>query len=606
MGTGGLTVYEDIVASTYTEPEGEGNPESQELGSLDPSSSSSSSSSDSDPDDDMGRESGVVLNAVLPSDEQRDTPGLGYVSSQSTEGDENQLLYPDDPDALLEEILQAGMLMLEDKQRDDDEEDEEEEEQGRSQIIHFTKLFELLHEGLFGTAAVQKAFFENIYDDDRSYMSFASITISCAKFVGIQNPDYVVELLDRKIKHEFPCHKQEYILTNEAFRASILNEPFGLHRKYIVLSTLQVSLIWFVCATAFLTNDIRRNGEVSEEQRHNWYENTIIPMSKEATKKSTTFDKYLAVINRQDFEYDGILYSMCLTTNALFLHTRHYPLSRSPNTLFQFSIKQPVFVMRRRGNFVLNFHDENPKTDPVSHIHVILKRDADPDMAHTAFLDLETPTFAGTSIREAVFEMWNRKSVKARYNKFMNMFWEHLFYTLHFDIDDTSMEGQQYAAILDDAKQNMKHRIEKREHAGVKRKNAAFSNEEKFVEDFLLVCDYENIVWGPGTAKKITSFFVEMTAYTTHRYNDYMRKVKERLEEPAGPSTEAAAAASIAAAAAGRKGNKRVGGTGASAATVSAIPKRGSRKVDEESPAQKREAKRKRKEEGKNAKRPKN
>eukprot|EP01050_Picozoa_sp_SAG11_P035855 SAG11_NODE_13355_length_658_cov_21.583184_2_plen_129_part_01 len=36
VGTGGLRVFEDIVASTYTEPEGEGNPESQDLGELDP------------------------------------------------------------------------------------------------------------------------------------------------------------------------------------------------------------------------------------------------------------------------------------------------------------------------------------------------------------------------------------------------------------------------------------------------------------------------------------------------------------------------------------------------------------------------------------------
>eukprot|EP01050_Picozoa_sp_SAG11_P018467 SAG11_NODE_2794_length_2963_cov_33.731494_3_plen_730_part_00 len=62
VGTGGLRVFEDIVASTYTEPEGEFNAESQDLGSLDPSSSSSSSSSD--PDDDMGRESGLVLDNV--------------------------------------------------------------------------------------------------------------------------------------------------------------------------------------------------------------------------------------------------------------------------------------------------------------------------------------------------------------------------------------------------------------------------------------------------------------------------------------------------------------------------------------------------------------
>eukprot|EP01050_Picozoa_sp_SAG11_P064069 SAG11_NODE_43955_length_160_cov_32.754098_1_plen_50_part_10 len=32
VGTGGFVEYEDVVASTYTEPEGEGNPESQDLG----------------------------------------------------------------------------------------------------------------------------------------------------------------------------------------------------------------------------------------------------------------------------------------------------------------------------------------------------------------------------------------------------------------------------------------------------------------------------------------------------------------------------------------------------------------------------------------------
>eukprot|EP01050_Picozoa_sp_SAG11_P028591 SAG11_NODE_7703_length_1107_cov_158.341270_1_plen_335_part_01 len=36
VGTGGFVEYEDVVASTYTEPEGEGNPESQDLGELDP------------------------------------------------------------------------------------------------------------------------------------------------------------------------------------------------------------------------------------------------------------------------------------------------------------------------------------------------------------------------------------------------------------------------------------------------------------------------------------------------------------------------------------------------------------------------------------------
>eukprot|EP01050_Picozoa_sp_SAG11_P041379 SAG11_NODE_18515_length_488_cov_13.120823_1_plen_138_part_01 len=103
VGTGGFMIDEPIVASTYTEPEGEFDANSQDLGSLDPSSSSSSSA----PDDDMGRESGVVMNVVLPSDEQRDAQGLGYVSSQSTEGDENQDLHPDNPSALLEEVRNA-------------------------------------------------------------------------------------------------------------------------------------------------------------------------------------------------------------------------------------------------------------------------------------------------------------------------------------------------------------------------------------------------------------------------------------------------------------------------------------------------------------------
>eukprot|EP01050_Picozoa_sp_SAG11_P050785 SAG11_NODE_28500_length_320_cov_34.361991_1_plen_57_part_10 len=39
VGTGGFTLDEPIVASTYTEPEGEFDANSQDLGSLDPSSS---------------------------------------------------------------------------------------------------------------------------------------------------------------------------------------------------------------------------------------------------------------------------------------------------------------------------------------------------------------------------------------------------------------------------------------------------------------------------------------------------------------------------------------------------------------------------------------
>eukprot|EP01050_Picozoa_sp_SAG11_P023960 SAG11_NODE_4969_length_1707_cov_47.465174_1_plen_489_part_10 len=104
VGTGGLRVFEDIVASTYTEPEGEFNADSQELGSLDPSprSSSSSSDSDSDPGGNMpgGRESGVVLDDIAHEDtneqdesdsEDDSCPDLVEVKKQSLK-DENDTL----------------------------------------------------------------------------------------------------------------------------------------------------------------------------------------------------------------------------------------------------------------------------------------------------------------------------------------------------------------------------------------------------------------------------------------------------------------------------------------------------------------------------------
>eukprot|EP01050_Picozoa_sp_SAG11_P023605 SAG11_NODE_4789_length_1765_cov_34.039616_1_plen_486_part_10 len=93
VGTGGIIGFDDGVASTYTEPEGEFDASSQDLGSLDPSprSSSSSSDSDSDPSGNMpgGRESGVVLDDIAHEDtdetldEDDSCPDLVEVEEQS-------------------------------------------------------------------------------------------------------------------------------------------------------------------------------------------------------------------------------------------------------------------------------------------------------------------------------------------------------------------------------------------------------------------------------------------------------------------------------------------------------------------------------------------
>eukprot|EP01050_Picozoa_sp_SAG11_P022115 SAG11_NODE_4096_length_2066_cov_122.176411_2_plen_599_part_00 len=58
VGTGGFVEYDHIVASTYTEPEGEGNPESQDLGEL-------------DPDGDMGDEENVFYLRNESEDPER-------------------------------------------------------------------------------------------------------------------------------------------------------------------------------------------------------------------------------------------------------------------------------------------------------------------------------------------------------------------------------------------------------------------------------------------------------------------------------------------------------------------------------------------------------
>eukprot|EP01050_Picozoa_sp_SAG11_P020086 SAG11_NODE_3325_length_2522_cov_174.445316_2_plen_650_part_00 len=631
VGTGGLTLDEPIVASTYTEPEGEGNPESQELGSLDPSSSSSSS--DSDPDDDMpgGRQSGVVL----PSDEQRDEAGQGYVSSQSTEGDENQDLHPDDPSVLLEQV-RAGILMIKEKQRKEVEEEEEEEEasepssvqaeQGSEQEEELEELdlrtepWVLLYEGLFGPPEHQRGFFDEIYDKDRSNMSLATIVLSCAKFVGLQNPRHALEKFMEATKYQ-----PELIHSIDIFKDAIemRNPQLQLDKNY-------VSTIFANCFKAFLEHAKSKNRVINEKEKKkldDWFKTAETLLDK-SLKQNLMLDTYIQNVNREDFLFDRdhpmfkgirtleeeeedttVLYSMDKTTNALFNHPNFFVHAKDSSKLESFAKKTPIFVMRRR-RYVFNPElrgDCIYPTESAELYHSIVSRLSAGKPA-TVLLSAEGLTdddFESLGVRFVLTNLF-KNECRFRMSPVLNAIWQQLFYERVFNSSPNSVEDVIFMSALGEAGECMARKAQRRDNsAGLK----FTESREGLMSDVLLSCDYKKMVWEPGTARKLVEHFVEMTGFSTHEYNLYMKKVKSSKVVTTDVSQ---AAANIAAAAADRQkkgGNdttKQPAGTGASAAAASTKAKRGSKQLDEDSPAQKREAKRKRKEEAKNAKRPKN